>query len=554
MLQPNIESTENFAKLYSEYLKTAQKFGSIGWATVVDVDVKKRLVYLDAGLRKEVYLSVDEFACDGKGIGDIKKGDKFEVFIAEQPNAHGIQYLSRQKAVKVKKWKQFEECFRNGDLVYGVIIGCVKGGFAVDLNGLIGFLPGSQVDIRPVKSPSSVKHMMHTILPFGILKMDESNGNIVLSYKVVVEQQRYDQRSQYLSKIASGSIVRGRVKSIAPYGAFVDLGPLDGLLHVTDISWSKIASPAEVLSIGDEIEVVVIKYDPDAQRVSLGLKQLQDNPWEVIKDRFAAGTKHRGKVIAVADYGAFVSLDTTDDPAEKETAMKIDGLVYRFEINWLAMNAHPSRFVQVGDEVDVIVLELDVAKHRLSLSMKRCWQNPWEAFKESHPIGSNMRVYVSKILKYGVCASLSKDREECALDVFIPLAEFSWDSNANTSTEITKHCQIGQELDVLLRAVYPAKERIVCSVKALDFDILRSRVDEIQSGISFEATVSDVTDKGIFLELKNGPVGFIPKVAAKNLNLTLHEVGQVMNERVEIISIDPERPYCVICRPVDNRN
>ena len=408
-MDKTLNITEDFATLFAEYVKNEKQEGQIARGKVVAVE--RDAVIVDVGLKSEGRIPLSEFALAG-GSTNISVGDEVEVFVERFEGRGGNTILSREKAIRNDAWKKFEELHKQDATVEGMIIGRVKGGFAVELGGIVAFLPGSQVDIRPIKDASVLLNISQ---PLKILKMDAEHGNVVVSRRAILEESRKEAKEELLSNIKEGMILEGVIKNITDYGAFVDLKSTDGLLHITDISWNKISHPSEVLTIGQLVKTVVIKYNPETQRISLGLKQLEKNPWEDLKDKYQAGMKFEGKITSITDYGAFVALEPG-----------VEGLVYHTEINWTAKNTHPSKRVKVGEEVEVMVLDIDIQKHRISLSMKQCQPNPWDDFAEEFPIGTKMVCIVKSMSDYCLFVVREDDiQDEGAMVIIIPISELS---------------------------------------------------------------------------------------------------------------------------------
>ena len=365
-------SREDFAAMLEQSFETqSPQEGSVIKGTIVSIENDFAMV--DVGLKTEGRISLKEFTMVGQPT-QVKIGDEVEVFVERVENAMGEAVLSRDKARREESWGRLEKAFQDGGRVTGVIFGRVKGGFTVDLDGAVAFLPGSQVDVRPVRD---VGPLMNEPQPFQILKMDRRRGNIVVSRRAVLEEKRAEERTELVASLTEGQIVEGTVKNITDYGAFVDLGGVDGLLHVTDIAWRRVSHPTEVLSVGQQVTVQIIKVNQETQRISLGMKQLQTDPWEGVGAKYPVGARFNGKVTNVTDYGAFVELEPG-----------VEGLVHVSEMSWVKKNVHPNKIVSPGQEVEVMVLEVDSNKRRISLGLKQCMENPWDAFAGAHPAGT----------------------------------------------------------------------------------------------------------------------------------------------------------------------
>lgn len=477
------ESKEDFAKLLEESFKDDVQENALVTGKVIGKN--KDVVTVDVGFKNEAHIPVREFS-----IFNIepKEGDEIEVYVEQLENSHGELVLSFEKAIREKSWHKFEKAHEAGENVDGVIFSRVKGGFTVDLGGAVAFLPGSQVDVRPVKD---VTPLMNITQPFQILKMDKKRGNIVVSRRAILEESRSHERDEMLSNIGEGSVLDGTVKNITDYGAFVDLGAVDGLLHVTDISWKRINHPSEVLTVGEVIKVKVIKYDEDTKRVSLGLKQLEENPWQDIEDRFPTGSKHKGTITNVADYGAFVELGEG-----------IEGLVHVSEMSWTKKNVHPSRIVSVGQEVDVEVLDFDQEKHRISLGIKQCEENPWDNFTKEHPAGSTFKGEIKSITEFGLFVGINEH-----LDGLVHINDIAWEG----AEEAMKSYNKGDQVEVKILSVEPEKERISLGIKQLESDPFEETAGKFKKNGVGTFEVSDVNDDGIEVKLDEGLFGFIKR-------------------------------------------
>ena len=377
-------STEDFAALLDEYMGADKGLqGTVVKGTIVAVN--DDFVTVDVGLKSEGRIAVREFGANA----DLKVGDKVDVFVDKYEDKDGQVVLSREKARREEAWAELEKSLEKGEHVIGTIFGRVKGGFTVDLNGAVAFLPGSQIDVRPIRD---VAPLIGVAQPFQILKMDKLRGNIVVSRRSVLEESRSEQRSEIIKNLSEGQIVDGVVKNITDYGAFIDLGGVDGLLHVTDISWKRINHPSEALSVGQNVKVQIIKFNQDTQRISLGMKQLEVDPWEGVDAKYPVGTRLKGRVTNITDYGAFVELD-----------QGIEGLVHVSEMSWTKKNIHPSKLVSTSQEVDVVVLDVDQSKRRISLGIKQCQENPWKVFADSHKWATLSKA-TSATLRNSVCS------------------------------------------------------------------------------------------------------------------------------------------------------
>lgn len=398
------EMTENFEDLLNEQFGGKGIVGTVMKGTIIRLT--DDFATVDVGLKSEGRIPLREF---GKN-DELKVGDVVEVLVDRYEDKDGNIVLSREKARREEVWQDLEKMMNNNERVNGVIFGRVKGGFTVDLNGAIAFLPGSQIDIRPIKD---ITPLMGISQPFQILKMDKVRGNIVVSRRVVLEETRASARAELIDTIKEGSVLEGIVKNLTDYGAFIDLGGVDGLLHVTDISWKRINHPAEVLSLGQTVKVQVIKFNEDTQRISLGMKQLENDPWQAVADKYKVGEVYKGKVTNITDYGAFIELEDG-----------IEGLVHVSEMSWTRKNVHPGKIVSTSQEVEVKVLEVDPEKRRISLGIKQCTPNPWAAYVEEHPLGSVIEGKIKNITEFGLFIGLSDE-----IDGMIHLSDISWEKS-----------------------------------------------------------------------------------------------------------------------------
>jgi small subunit ribosomal protein S1 len=482
-------SKENFAALLDESLGKVERLeGSVLKGTVVAIEGDVAVV--DVGLKSEGRVALKEFAQGGQPP-EVAAGDEVEVFLERIENKNGEAVLSREKAKREEAWAQLEKAFEKNERVTGVIFGRVKGGFTVDLSGAVAFLPGSQVDIRPVRD---VGPLMGSPQPFQILKMDRSRGNIVVSRRAVLEETRAEQRSELVASLKEGQVLQGVVKNITEYGAFVDLGGVDGLLHVTDISWKRINHPSEALSIGQQVDVQVIRFNAETQRISLGMKQLEADPWEGVAAKYPIGVKLKGRVTNITDYGAFVELEAG-----------IEGLVHVSEMSWTKKNVHPGKIVSTSQEVEVMVLDVDEQKRRISLGLKQCLANPWEAFVESHPAGSVLEGEIKNITEFGLFVGLPGD-----IDGMVHLSDLDWNRSGE---EAVKDYAKGDMLKVKVLDVDVEKERISLGVKQLSEDPFGASLDTLKKGAIVTCTVHQVTDGGIEVMVggEGGSLGFIRK-------------------------------------------
>jgi small subunit ribosomal protein S1 len=478
---------ESFAALLEESLGTSSSLeGTVVKGRVVSVENDQ--VLIDVGLKSEGRVDLKEFATPGKPA-EIKPGDTVEVYLERMEDKNGEAQLSREKARREEAWTLLEKNFQNNERVQGVIFGRVKGGFTVDLSGAVAFLPGSQVDIRPVRD---ITPLLGTPQPFQILKMDRSRGNIVVSRRAVLEESRAEARSELVASLKEGQILTGVVKNITDYGAFVDLGGVDGLLHVTDIAWRRINHPSEALHIGQTVKVQVIRFNPETQRISLGMKQLEADPWEGVELKYPAGAKFRGRVTNITDYGAFVELEPG-----------VEGLVHVSEMSWTKKNVHPGKIVSTSQEVEVMVLDVDPQKRRISLGLKQTLANPWEAFVEAHPIGNELEGEVKNITEFGLFVGLPGD-----IDGMVHLSDISWEKSGE---EAINDYGKGDVVRVKVLDVDVEKERISLGIKQLAGDPYEASIATLKKGAVVTCTVTAVTDGGIEVQAQDGLPGFIRK-------------------------------------------
>ncbi|MBK8906800.1 MAG: 30S ribosomal protein S1 [Rhodospirillales bacterium] len=478
---------ESFAELLEESIGENESFeGQVVTGTVVRVE--NDMAIIDVGLKSEGRVPLKEFAAPGQPSA-MKVGDKVDVFVERYEDKDGMVSLSREKARREEAWTQLERAFTNAERVTGTIFGRVKGGFIVDLSGAVAFLPGSQVDIRPVRD---VSPLMNTPQPFQILKMDRSRNNIVVSRRAVLEETRAEARSELISNLKEGQVLEGMVKNITDYGAFVDLGGVDGLLHVTDISWKRINHPTEALQIGQTIHVQVIRFNPETQRISLGMKQLEADPWDGVALKYPVSTKFTGRVTNITDYGAFVELEPG-----------VEGLVHVSEMSWTKKNVHPGKIVSTSQEVDVVVLDVDPDKRRISLGLKQTLSNPWVDFLEAHPVGSEVEGEVKNITEFGLFLGFAGD-----IDGMVHLSDLSW---GRSGEEALAEFEKGSMVRAKVLDVDVEKERISLGIKQLAEDPFETSVATLKRGQVVTCTISEVTDSGIEVNVVGGMTGFIRK-------------------------------------------
>jgi small subunit ribosomal protein S1 len=467
---------EDFAALLNETLSEEDAFeGSVVRGTVTAIE--KDLAVIDVGLKMEGRVPLREFGLPGKPA-DLKVGDTVEVYLERMENALGEAVLSREKARREESWTRLEEKFNSKEQVEGVIFNKVKGGFTVDLDGAVAFLPGSQVDVRPVRD---IGPLMHSPQPFKILKMDRRRGNIVVSRREILEATRAEQRSEIVSKLAEGQVIEGLVKNITDYGAFIDLGGIDGLLHVTDMAWRRVNHPSEIVNVGDTVKVQIVRINPETQRISLGMKQLQADPWAGIEAKYPVGARFKGTVTNIADYGAFVELEPG-----------VEGLIHVSEMSWTKKNIHPGKIVSTSQQVDVQVLEVDAQKRRISLGLKQTQDNPWDSFLAVHPKGSVIEGPIRNITEFGLFVGL-----DGGVDGMVHLSDLDWNRSGD---EAIKDYKKGDNVKAVVLDVDPQKERISLGIKQVGGDPMES-VGKLKKGSQVTCEVVAVQDSGIEVKI-----------------------------------------------------
>ena len=485
--QTDYSSKEDFAALLEDSLAGKKSFeGSVVKGLIVDI--QNDIAVIDVGLKSEGRVSVKEFTGHGR-VAEIRIGDTVDVYVERMEDKNGEALLSVEKARREAVWGELDKSYQEGILVNGVIFGKVKGGFAVDLDGAVAFLPGSQVDIRPIRD---ITPLMNIVQPFKLLKMDKARSNIVVSRRSVLEETRAEARTELVSNLSEGQVLTGVVKNITDYGAFIDLGGVDGLLHVTDISWRRINHPSDILKVGENIEVQVIRFNRENQRISLGMKQLEEDPWKGVEERYVIGSRRKGVVTNITDYGAFVELE----PA-------IEGLIYVTEMSWTKKNIHPGKILSTSQEVEIQVLDVDINKRRISLGLKQCQDNPWQKFKDTHPIGDILEGEVKNITEFGLFVGVSDD-----LDGMVHLTDLSWTKPGEEALAEYKKAEM---IKVKVLDIDAEKERISLGVKQLEKDSFASGTSGIKKGDVVTGTISAIQDKGIEVALDGGLIGSIRK-------------------------------------------
>lgn len=515
------EESSEFAALLAGTLNNKSKFtGQVVKGRIVGETAD--FVIVDVGLKSEGRIPKREFSMPGQDP-EIRSGDTVEVFVERMEDRDGFTVLSREKARREEVWVVLEKSCENKERVTGIIYSRVKGGFTVDLGGAVAFLPGSQVDIRPVRD---VSPLMGTPQPFMILKMDRQRGNIVVSRRAVLEESREEARSELMGQLREGSIVNGVVKNITDYGAFIDLGGVDGLLHVTDISWKRVNHPSEVLSVGQSIEVQIIRYNEENQRISLGMKQLESDPWLEASQKYTPGMRCTGKITNITDYGAFVELESG-----------IEGLVHVSEMSWTKKNVHPNKIVTPGQEVSVQVLDIDMEKRRISLGIKQTQDNPWSAFAASHQVGQDIEGEIRNITEFGLFVGLSGD-----IDGMVHLSDVSWD---DATEEALKAYKKGDMVKVRILDIDATKERVALGLKQLTENKAAGALAGIAKGQVVTCTVTAVDDKGIEVQVNETVKGTIKRADLSRERSEQRPDRFAVGEKVDakVISIDSKKNH-----------
>ncbi len=475
--------TESFAQLFEESLANKRiRPGMI--LTGLVVEVTDDIVIVNVGLKSEAVISIDQFKNE-RGEIEVKQGDEVEVALDSVEDGTGETRLSREKAKRARTWTRLETAFNNSEIVTGIITGRVKGGFTVEIENVRAFLPGSLVDVRPVRDTS---YLENKPLEFKVIKLDQKRNNVVVSRRAVVEQEFSAERSALMENLQEGAVVRGTVKNLTDYGAFVDLGGIDGLLHITDMAWKRVKHPSEVVKVGDEIDVRILKFDRERSRVSLGLKQLGADPWENISRRYPPHTRVFGKVTNIADYGAFVEIEDG-----------VEGLVHVSEMDWTNKNVNPAKVVHTGQEVEVMVLDVDEERRRISLGLKQCQSNPWKEFAENYNRGDKVQGQIKSITDFGIFIGLPGN-----IDGLVHLSDISWDLPGE---EAVRNYQKGQQLEAMVLSIDPERERISLGIKQLAKDPFSAFIAENPKGTIVRGTVKEVDARGAIIDLGNGIEG-----------------------------------------------
>jgi small subunit ribosomal protein S1 len=478
-----INMSESFAELFEESFASKQiKPGSI--ITGIVVAINDDVIIVSAGLKSEAVIPIEQFRNDLLA-GEIAVGDDVEVALDAVEDGFGETKLSREKAIRARTWIDLEKAFENSEIVEGVINGRVKGGFTVEIDNVRAFLPGSLVDVRPVRDPA---YLEGKSLEFKVIKLDQRRNNVVVSRRAVVEQEYSAEREQLLAELKEGNSVKGIVKNLTDYGAFVDLGGIDGLLHITDMAWKRVKHPSEVVNVGDEIDVKILKFDRERQRVSLGMKQLGDDPWKDLARRYPPQTRMFGKVTNIADYGCFVEIEDG-----------VEGLVHVSEMDWTNKNVNPSRVVSVGEEVEVMVLEIDEERRRISLGVKQCASNPWAEFAATFNRNDKVSGQIKSITDFGIFIGL-----DGGIDGLVHLSDISWDMPGE---EAVRNYQKGQEIEAAVLAIDAERERISLGIKQLEKDPFSQWLAEHPKNTIVKGVITEVDQRGALVDLGEGVIG-----------------------------------------------
>lgn len=512
--------SESFAELFEQsQIEGKMRPGAIVSATVVDVNQDS--VIVNAGLKSEGFIPIEQFY-DENGELEVHVGDSVEVALDSVEDGYGETKLSREKAKRLKAWSDLEKAHEENATVIGSIVERVKGGFTVDVQNVRAFLPGSLVDVRPVKDAG---YLEGKTLEFKVIKIDRRRSNVVVSRRAVVETENTAEREELLENLKEGAVVKGVVKNLTDYGAFLDLGGVDGLLHITDMAWKRVKNPSEIVNIGDEIEVKVLKFDRERNRVSLGLKQMGEDPWADLTKRYPEGSKIKGRVTNIADYGCFAELEEG-----------VEGLVHVSEMDWTNKNVHPSKLVNIGDEVEVMILDIDAERRRISLGMKQCQPNPWEHFAATHNKGDRVTGTIKSITDFGIFVGL-----EGGIDGLIHLSDITWAENQD---EAIRNFSKGDEVETVVLAVDAERERISLGIKQLEKDPFSSYVAEYPKGTVVKGIAESVDLKGVVVRLADGVEGFL-KASEISIDKKVDDARTAIKEgeelEVKITAIDRKK-------------
>ena len=512
--------SESFAELFEQsQIEGKMRPGTIVSATVVDVN--QDIVTVNAGLKSEGLIPIEQFY-DEKGQLEVSIGDTIDVALDTVEDGYGETRLSREKAKRLMAWQNLEKAHEANETVIGTIAERVKGGFTVDIQNVRAFLPGSLVDVRPVKDTG---YLEGKPLEFKVIKIDRRRSNVVVSRRAVVEKENTAERDALLENLKEGAVVKGVVKNLTDYGAFLDLGGVDGLLHITDMAWKRVKNPAEIVNIGDEIEVKVLKFDRERNRVSLGLKQMGDDPWADLTKRYPEGTKLKGRITNLADYGCFAELEEG-----------VEGLVHVSEMDWTNKNVHPSKLVNIGDEVEVVILDIDTERRRISLGMKQCQPNPWEQFAATHNKGDRVTGTIKSITDFGIFIGL-----DGGIDGLIHLSDISW---ADSGEEAIRNFNKGEEIETVVLAVDAERERISLGIKQLEKDPFSSYVAEYPKGSIVKGAAEVVEPKLVIVKLADGVEGQL-KASEISLDKKIDDARNVVKQgdelEVKITALDRKK-------------
>jgi len=491
---PRKDEPEDFQTLYEESLKTLEE-GQILRGTVIDITPDH--VTVDVGYKSEGQIPMQEFLKRDKKV-DVKIGDRIDVLLEKKESEEGLLTLSKEKADKIKVWRDISRSCREGEVLEGEIVGKVKGGLSVDIGRILAFLPGSQIDLKPIRNLDA---LIGQRLKFKVIKFNRKRNNIVLSRRVLLDEERKQLREETLKNLKEGDVIEGTVKNLTDYGAFIDLGGMDGLLHITDISWGRIGHPSEKLSVGDRIKVKVLHFDQEKEKVSLGLKQALPDPWESVPQRYRVGSRTKGKVVNVTDYGVFVELEEG-----------VEGLVHISELTWSKKTKHPSKIVHIGDTIEVMVLDCDPAKRRISLGMKQVEPNPWALIEEKYPVGTKVVGRVKTVTDFGIFIGFDE-----GVDGLVHVSEMSWTKKIKHPGELYKK---GQEVEAVVLNIDRKNERFSLGVKQLTPDPWKDVARKYRKGEVVAGKVTNVTDFGAFVELEEGIEGLV-------------HVSEISREKVE---------------------
>lgn len=483
----NVQSSEEFKNLFeNQYGSLDIKEGAVVDGTVLSVIRDYAIVNI--GFKSEGYIDLEEFrTLDGEI--EVKAGDKIKVVVDELEDDKGNLILSKEKADAVEAWNNVESVYENNGIIEGLVVNKVKGGLSVNLGGIKAFLPGSQIDLKPVKSLDKLIGHKYT---FKILKLNKMKGNIVLSRRSILEAERENLRKDILENIKEGQIIRGVVKNITDYGAFIDLGGIDGLLHITDLTWGRVNHPSEILKVNDEVDVVVLKYDAKAEKVSLGLKQLTEDPWTKLEGKFNVGDKLKGKVVSITDYGVFVEIDTG-----------IEGLIHVSELSWTKKVKHPNKIVKIGDQVEAMVLDLDIANKKIALGLKQLEPNPWDVLHQKYPVGEKITGNIRNITDFGIFIGVGEE----AIDGLVHVSDISWDKNYKWPNEEFKK---GQELEVMVLNIDKANKKFTLGLKQLSDNPLAIMMRTYPLGKHLKGKIEKIDEKGIVLRVDEKTTAFLP--------------------------------------------